>query len=362
MLVAAILEVAGIGMIPAFVAIVAAPDRVMGIEFLMPIFNYLNIEDAGGLLIWGSIILVFIFILKSLYKILYAYFESRFIYNRRYRIGHRLMSAYMQAPYTFHLSRNTAELLRNTTGEINVISNTILTNILQMAKEVLMTVSIFVFLLVVEPLITIFIFVLSGLGAGSFILLTQKKMKMYGEEEQERRKLMIKAVYQGLNGIKEARVLNREKEFIEKFRNEAFKSTRLMAWIKFIQQIPKPVVETTAVIGMLSISAFLVWQGRPMSSIIPILTLFAMATVRLMPSVQGISKKYTNLRYNLVSLNPVYDDLRELENYISDFNDDRNKKEKLNLSNEIELQNVTFVYPGSNEKAVDNVNLKIRKG
>jgi len=335
MLLAAVMEVAGIGMIPAFVAIVADPDQVLSMESLEPLFAALDISTADDLLIWGSIALVGIFIIKSAYIIAFNYFEARFSYNRRYTISHRLMRAYMQAPYIFHLRRNTAELLRNTTQEINVFTNHVVTNLLKMVRESVMAIAILVFLFVMEPLITILVISLSGLGAGTFILLNRKKMKEYGLEEQERRSEMIKALNQGLGGIKDARVLNREEEFIDKFRIESYESTRLMAYIRFIQQIPRPVVETTAVMGMLLVAVVLLWQDRSMEAIIPILALFGMATVRLMPSVQQIVSMYTNLRYNIVSLDPIYDDLKELESDSARFNEDRKNKSKLKFSDEI---------------------------
>jgi ATP-binding cassette subfamily C protein len=362
MLIAAVLEVAGIGMIPAFVAIVADPDRVMQIDWLQPLFEMVEITNSQDLLIWGSVALVGIFIIKSVYIIAFNYFEARFIFNRRYTISHRLMRSYMHAPYIFHLRRNTAELLRNITQEINVFIGSVITNLLKMTREGVMTLSILVFLFVMEPLITVLVITLSGLGAGTFILLNKRKMKESGEEEQERRAEMIKALNQGLGGIKDARVLNREEEFIDKFRIEALKSTRLMAYIRFIQQIPRPVVETTAVLGMLLVSVILVWEDRPMSTIIPILTLFAMATVRLMPSIQQLVSMYTNLRYNMVSLEPIYDDLKELEKYNSRFIKDRKNKNRLNFEKEIEIRNLSYHYPGSEEQVLHEVSLTIPKG
>lgn len=362
MLVAAVLEVAGIGMIPAFVAIVADPDRVMQVDWLQPLFGMMAITTSKDLLIWGSVALVGIFIIKSAYIIVFNYFEARYIYNRRYTISHRLMRSYMHAPYIFHLQRNTAELLRNISQEINVFTSSVITNLLKMSREAVMTLAILVFLFVMEPLITVLVITLSGLGAGTFILLNKRKMKEYGQEEQERRAEMIKALNQGLGGIKDARVLNREEEFIDKFRIEALKSTHLMAYIRFIQQVPRPVVETTAVVGMLLVSVLLVWQDRPMGTIIPILTLFAMATVRLMPSIQQLVSMYTNLRYNMVSLNPIYDDLRELEQYNSKFTKDRKNKNSLYFDKEIEIRNLSYSYPESVEQVLHRVSLTIPKG
>lgn len=362
MLFAALLEVAGIGMIPAFVAIVADPERVMEIEWLEPVLTILEISTSQDLLIWGSITLVGIFIIKSLYIIAFNYFESRFIYHRRYTISHRMMRAYMHAPYIFHLRRNTAELLRNIAQEVNVFISTVVTNLLKMTREAVMAFAILVFLFVMEPLISLLVISLSGIGAGTFILMNKKKMKEYGQEEQERRSEMIKALNQGLGGIKDARVLNREEEFIEKFRIEALKSTRLKAYIRFIQQVPRPVVETTAVVGMLLVSVLLLWQDRPMSAIIPTLTLFAMATVRLMPSVQQIVSMYTNVRYNMVTLNPLYDDLKLLEEHNTQFVKDRESKKHIKLDNNIEINNVSYRYPESKEQALNRVSITIPKG
>ena len=362
MLVAAILEVVGIGMIPAFVAIVADPDRILEITWLQPVLRTLEISDARDLLLWGSGALVGVFIIKSAYVIAFNYFEAHFISRRRYMISHRLMRAYMQAPYIFHVQRNTADLLRNIAYEIDYFINNVVSNLLKMARESVMALAILTFLFVMEPLITLLIIVLSVLGSGTFILLNKRKMKEYGEEEQLRRSRMIKALNQGMGGIKDARVLNREDEFIDKFRIEAFKSMRLKAYIRFIQQIPRPVVETTAVLGMLLVAVLLLWQDRSIAAIIPILALFAMATVRLMPSIQQIVSMYTNLRYNLVSIEPIYEDLKELEGYNARFNEDRKSKSKLEFEKEIRINNLSYHYPDSEEQAIDGISLTIAKG
>lgn len=362
MFAAAVMEVVGISMIPAFVAIVADPEMVMRIDWLQPLFAALQITSDQDLLLWGAVALLGIFIIKSIYIITFNYFEAHFIFRRRYTVSHRLMRAYMQAPYVFHLQRNTAELLRNISHEVEVFINNVVSTLLKMTRESVMTLAILIFLFVMEPLITILVISLSVLGAGTFILLNKKKMKEFGQEEQVRRAMMIKALNQGLGGIKDARVLNREEEFIEKFRIETYRSTTLKAYIRFIQQVPRPIVETTAVLGMLLVAVLLIWQDRSMAAIIPTLTLFAMATVRLMPSIQQIVSIYTNLRYNIVSLEPIYKDLKELEGYNTAFNEDRKKKETLTFEYEIELINLSYHYPNSTEKALDSLSLNIKKG
>jgi ATP-binding cassette, subfamily B, bacterial PglK len=362
MLIAAGLEVIGIGMIPAFVSIVSSPDRVLEYEPIQPLIAYLNITTAQDLLIWGSVALVGIFVLKSIYTITFNYIEARFIYNRRYRISHRMMSSYMQAPYTFHLQRNSAELLRNITTEVYILINKVLSPSLTMAREGIMALSILLFLLLVEPLITLVVMGVAGLTSGTFLFLTRKKAKEYGLREQNHRKEMIKAVNQGLGGIKDARVLNREAEFVEKFRIEARDSSRLLTYITYIKKVPHPVIETTAVVGMLMIAGLLVWQDRPMEVIIPVMTLFAMAIVRLMPAIKKLTSDYTYLIYSLVALDPVYEDLRELNESSRLFLTDRKKKEPLRLENKIDIKDLHYRYPETDEQALNGISLTIPRG
>jgi len=361
MLISAVLEVAGIGMIPAFVSIVATPEMVLEHDLAKPIINYLGISNSRDLLIWGSVFLVSIFIVKSLYIIIFNYFESYYIYNRKFNIGKRLMTLYMHAPYTFHLNRNSSELLRNITNEVNMYINSLL-DVLKLSREAVMAISILIFLVIMEPLITLIVVTLSGIGAGGFIFFTQKKVKAYAKQDQAHRNMMIKAVNQGIGGIKDTRLLNRETEFINQFTKEAYSSAKLGAYMRFIVQIPRPIIETTAVLGIMLIAGLMVLQGRPMVSIIPVLTLFAMATVRLMPAVQQISSLYTNMLYNIVAVEPIYEDVVQLKQASIEFREDRQKNNILNLNKEIKARDIWYCYPGGDENALKGVSFEIPSG
>lgn len=362
MLFSGIFEVVGVGMVPAFIAIVGDPTRVLRYEKLAPIFESLNIVDNRTLLIYGALLLVAIFIFKNSFLLFLKYFESRFIYNRRYLFSIRLMRAYMQAPYTFYLQRNTSELLRNSTSEVNILINNVLGPTLKILKDSILALSIVVFLFFVEPVITMFVAVFMGGAAAIFLFLTQKKMKQYGEQEQEYRKQMLKAARQGFGGIKDARVLNREEDFIEAFREMAFKSSRLQMLRTFISNIPRPVIESIAVISIIIIALVMVLQDRPIADIVPIIALFGIAIVRIMPAIQQITQMVTELRYHIVSVNPVYDDLEELKNAQREFKADRKKNEKTTFNNSIEIKDLYYNYPNSEEQALKGVSLEIQQG
>ena len=362
MLLAALLEVAGIGMVPAFVSIVADPQRAFEHEYFGPLLERIGIESARDLLIYGAIALVGIFMIKNAYIVFYRFIEARFIFSRRYTFSHRLMRAYMQAPYTFYLQRNTSELLRNITGEVNLLINHVLNPIMKIGKEGVMTLGIVVFLVAMEPLITLFVLLVMGGMAGGFLYVTQRKLKRYGVEEQQCRKEMIKQANQGFGGIKDARVLNREAEFIEGFRKEAFRSSRLLFIKKFISEVPRPVIETMAVFAIMAIALIMHLQGRPVVDIIPVIALFGVAIVRLMPAIQIMAEKLANLRYNIVSVNPIYDDLTILKDFGKQLRDDRGQGKRIELTESIAIKDLHYHYPESEEQALNGVSLDIPRG
>ncbi len=362
MMIAAFLEVLGLGTIPAFVAIVANPQRVLEHETWGPIIARFGIKEPRELLVYGAILLVGVFVVKNMYLVLFRYMEARFINNRRYHFNHKLMTAYMQAPYTFYLGRNSSELLRNTTGEVNLMINSVLMPLMLISKEGIMSISVLIFLVVVEPVISLFVILVMGSLAGVFLFITQRRIKRFGLEAQKYRRDMMQAARQGFGGIKDARVLNREAYFAEVFRKMAFRSSRLQMMKKVISDIPRPMIETIAVAGIMAIAIVMHLQGRPIADIVPIIALFGVAVVRIMPAIQNMTQKLTDLRYNLPSVNPIYDDITALKASQREFRNDRRRKAKITLSDRITIRDLHYQYPNSEEQALNGLSLEIPKG
>ena len=362
MLFAAMLEVVGIGLIPVFVSVVASPQRVLEHATWGPWLQQLGIESSRDLLIYGAASLIIVFIIKNLYLMGYRYLEARFIFNRRYLFSLRLMTAYMQAPYTFYLQRNSSELLRNATGEVNILINNVLAPIMNISKEVIMSLAVLVFLVVLEPLITLFVLMVMGGIAGLFLFFTQRKIKHFGIEAQHYRKEMLKAAQQGFGGIKDVRVLNREAFLVNVFGKMAHRLSRLQMMKKVVTDMPRPMVETIAVTGIMVIALIMHLQGRPIADIVPIIALFGVATIRLMPSIEITTRMFTELRYNIAAVNPIYDDITALKNHQQAFRADRRKNAKTTLTDRISINNLHYQYPNSREQALHGVSMEIPRG
>jgi len=362
MLIAAAMEVAGISLVLAFISILADAERLMAIEWLLPILEYFSIDTPRTLLLYGSIALLGIFIVKTGYMFSFNFIQGRFIFNRFYFIADKLFQSYMNAPYVFHLRNNTAKLIRNITTEAHFLARYVMTNMLSFAREVVLLVSIAIFLLIVNPLVTLVVFVVMGGTSGLLIKFLRGRTDRRGSQALEERAAMIQRTNEGLGGLKEIRVMNRKSWFVNRFRLSARNIADAESFIFVSNHNIGLVMELVAVFGMLLITFILLWQGKEVLTIVSMLALFGVAIVRVMPSLSKLINNYNTLKYYGYTVDCVVDDLKALEKIRGDVD---KKKEmdgpKLDFQHNIKLNGVSFVYPETSQLVLNNVSLTITK-
>lgn len=359
----AFLEVAGIGAVPAFIATLAVPEKVRGLPYAEDVLGFLGITADSELVIWGAVGLILVFALRAAYLIFLSYAQIRMTERHRVRMADMLFKAYMQASYEFHLDRNTAELLRNVTSETRSIITGIINPILTLTLNGMMTICIVGFLIYVTPWSGLVAVGVVGGGSWLFLRLVRHRMKRYGEKARTERKKSIQAVNQGLGGFMDARVLGVEKALVRDFRNSIAQHAEYDRFRQFIGKLSNPLLEFIAVAGLMLVVLSLVLVDMELKSMVPMLGLFGAAIVRLRSSVSGITGRASQLGYNMASVDAVVDDLEELKQ-----NADRQllqvDRETASLSfvRSIQVEHVTYAYPGAAETALKDITLSIERG
>lgn len=365
MIIGAGLETFSIATIPAFIAAAMSPEKIMQFEPAKAVLKFLGITTTQDILLWGSLALILIFLVKTLYLCLQYYMQIRYIQNRRFRLTRRMFTAYMNAPYQFHLARNSAELFRNTIQEVAQIMSGVVQPMINLTMQVLMMLAIFALLFVAQPLMAVVATGVIGVAGGGYQLWVKKKLRAYGREAQEHRTLMVKTVQEGLGVIKEIRVLHREKNFVQTFAFSLWRTIKAMRYQAVTNKITQPYMEFISVAGLLSIAIFLILMGREAKSIAPTLALFAVAFVRLKASVGQVVSEINRFRFDVVSINPVYHDLKILENkktHGANTNIKDNAPQRLQLSQKLSMEGVCYRYPDSKEYALKDIHFTLPRG
>ena len=113
LLIKSFLDGFGLGMIAPYIAAIGDSSVIFNNSFFQKINIYTNIETSKQLIMLMSIIIVVFFLLKNLFSLFVMYYQSRLVFTNRSFLGRELFKAYMNAPYSYHLEHNTAELDRN---------------------------------------------------------------------------------------------------------------------------------------------------------------------------------------------------------------------------------------------------------
>jgi ABC-type multidrug transport system fused ATPase/permease subunit len=309
------------------------------------------------LVAWAILGLVGAYFLKNAFLAFLIGRQTHFAYDVQEKLSQRLFTIYLRQPYTFHLQRNSAELVRNITGDVGILTG-VLTNGLLMVTEILVSAGVASLLLLVEPVGAVLAVMVLGGSAWLFNRATRERISRWGIERHIHDGLRLQHLQQGLGGAKDVKLLGREGEFLSQFQTHNVKSTRVWRLQATLQHYPRLMFEVLAVSGL----AILVWamlaQRRDPASIVPTLGLFAAAAFRLMPSVNRILTAVQNLRYTVPVIGSLYHETRLPA-------PDSKVVSAAGLSpfkTELKITGLNYRYPGTARQALDDVSLGIRRG
>lgn len=364
MIFAALFETVGIGLIVPFVGIVTNPAVIQEQVVLSYLYNLFSFQSTTSFIIFSVILLLFIFVLKNVYLLLFNYAQFRVILNQQVKLSRDLFKEYLIKPYTFHLQRNSADLLRNVNEEVSKVFQGIIMSGFQLLTEILVIICILILLLVTAPLATLTATVLLGGSVILFFTFLRKRISSLGVEQQEVSGTMIKWVNQGLGASKEVKVSGKENFFINSYTGQSQIKANNSRYMKMLELIPRLFIETLLVSIVLITMLIIVFQGTSTAQLVSTMALFAMAAFRLMPSITRVVSLITTIRYSQPALTIIYDDLfknREESLFIDESPIVINKG-KRTFVNSIQLNNVCFRYPKQKDYAIKDVSLSIPIG
>ena len=350
-------EMLGVGLVVPVIALLTQSDVASKYPALEPALRMLGHPDRPGLVIRGMLILVAVYVVKAVFLALLARQQQRFVFGIQMELSQRLFTVYLRQPYSFHLRRNSAQLIRNVTTEVNMFAFDGIQEGMRLITECLVLLGLGGLLLFVEPMGTLIVVGVLGTAAWAFHRLTHGHLARSGQARHHREGLRLQQLQQGLGSVKDIKLLGREAEFVEQYRAHTAHSARAGRLMATLRQLPRLWLELLAVTGFAIVVIRLVLQDRALDIVLPTLGLFAVAGFRLMPAVNRVVGATQSLRYGL----PAVDTLRaELSLPVAEASGLRGPVTPLRTA--VELDRVTFTYAGASSTVLAELSLTIRRG
>jgi ABC-type multidrug transport system fused ATPase/permease subunit len=279
------------------------------------------------------------------------------------------MKSYLSAPYTLHLSRNSADLVQSIVTFTDRFCLGLVLSLLTAISNGVVIIALVALLVSTNAVaslgITVVLFI-------SLLVLNPLKDKLayWGKQGFDASAEIIRVLNHGLGGLKETRIIGCEPYFEAQMNLATKKYSTNMGLASGYSNLPRYVVEAV-IISFLIVFAFLfvTFNQDDSQNITSIFGIFAIASIRLLPATGNTISCISVIRYNIHSLDSLYAELKEAEEFESEnkeFNTlpphHSQPQPKLSFQSQIKIENLVYKYPNAQIDALDGISLTIEKG
>ena len=362
-LIGGLLETLGVSLILPLVSAIMDTEKLSHNKYVVWICDILHITEMKNFIILMLFTVVVVFIVKNLYLLLLTYVQARFVNRNQYKTVSYMLEEYLNRPYEFYLNADIPTVFRTVDSDVPKVFM-MLMELTQLATEVVVSICLCVVLIMVDFKMMVMLGVILFGMTLIIIKVMKPRLNSLGSRSQEVQSRVGKWRLQSIYGIKDVKVLNKESFFAGNFEKYSEIGAGLNSTYSVLNNTPRLLIETMCVAGVLSYLAVSVIGGAELSSLIPQISAFAVAAIRLMPSVNRINTHMTNIAFLEPAIDYVYHnvDFKNYKLYGKFRKDIPDHLEPIPVKDEIRLQNITYAYPNTTKKILDHAEMTIPIG
>jgi ATP-binding cassette, subfamily B, bacterial PglK len=356
-LLTAFTEVAGVASLGPFMALVSDTSQMYEEGFFGTLYQFSGSNTEQEFLILVGVGVVAILLLSATV----ATFALRYIYHFAQRIGAEIASNlfdhYIASDWIFHTQNNSSKLITNVSSECSRVTTGIIVPAMVMNAKIVTAASIILFLLWVNFLVALIGSLIFGTVYSLIFYTVKSKLGANGEKLTEHQNIRIRTMNEGFGGIKDILLMNRSEQFRTRFRESSLIYGHAVGTQQTLSEIPKYWVELLAFGTMVLLVLFLLLiSDGNFSVIVPTLSMFAMASYKLIPLFQQIYFYMSGIKFSQSALDSISKDLKLRRAVLAGIN---NSEALIPKSYELELDKIHFQYPGKEQLVTSNISLII---
>ena len=352
------IEILSIVSIAPFMALVGDPSILDRDNFLASVYLKSNFETYEFIFFLGALVLVSLTI-SSIVSIYITWRISIFPPQIGAEISHRLFSYYLNQDLLFHTKVSSSILIKKIANETKRVSDQILTPLMYINARIVLVFFIVLIMFLFDPvvlIVTLTVFIFAYLILFKFVRI---KLETYGNHISEMLSKRFKLMNNSFGVIKDILLLGRSDSFKKEFLKASNKLAYSEGNIAVIERAPRYFMELLAFGSMISLVLYLLKDSQGnFSLILPIISVYALAGMKLLPALLLIYSHSATVKGNLASFYSIREDLQNINKSNELISNKIDKK--LSKYNEINLNQVTFTYPDKKKLALNNISLTIK--
>lgn len=357
--IAAFVEVLGVFSILPFLAVAGNAKLIDEQPILHWAYNLGNFNNHTDFVIYAGIFTATALLLTNSIGILSLWYRTNFCYSVVAAMSDRLFRGYLAQPYSFYMKRNTNVLSKDLLNETYGFFTNVLDPVTSIIARGLQLIFITAALLIYNWRAAIFVGILFG---GFYVIvyfLFQKRLQLIGSIRWKCNELRHRVVGEALGGMKEVRLFGRESWYADIFRLESHRYGSLQGRGFLYAVVPRYLIETLAFSSLVLFVIVSLWQGKVLTDILPILGVFAVAGIRLMPAIQIVFQYASGLRTNWITVDRLEKLFTEADALAREPELPQNSTEVLDLNDNLILRDIVFAYGTGIRPVIQGVSLTI---
>ena len=363
-LLSSFMDVVGIGLIAPYIALIVNSETFIQSD-LYSIFVLIGLPyQVSELITVLGFLLVLVFFIKTLSSIYINKAILKFSYQLGAQIRSQLMQVYQNIPYLEYVQRNSSEYIYNIQQMAPQYSQVYIQSFLRLVSEAIIVLAILILLAWNNIYaLGLLIFLLGGMII-IYDYFFKFKVTEYGKLSNQHSTRMVQAINEGIEGLKELRILGKESFFYHRVKEEAEKHADINVKSSVISTIPRFLLEFILILFVVLLVFSSTFLGKNLEALLPVLSMFGVAAVRLAPSTSQIISSMTRIRHSFHTVSTLYNDLARSKSvkHIESPETQTSKIKDLSTFQLLQLNNIKFIYSGTVKPAINNLSIDLHAG
>lgn len=361
-LILSVFDAFGIGLIGPYVSVIINPSLIEE-SWIQALLLSNSIElSYFEIQILISVAIIVIFLLKSLLGIFILWLIATYSYNQQINLRSKLMNYYQSMAYLDYSGRNSSEYIYSIQVLTSQFTGKVLIMGLKTLNDFLVAIAIVLVLGATNATLLGLLAIMLGFALFLYDKMLRKNIQNFGAKANEASTYMLRGINEGIQGMKEIKVLGKEGYFHEIVSSGAKEYASNIKKTDILSTVPRYLIEFM-IIGFLALMVIieLLTDGN-IQDLIPVLATFAIAALRLVPAITSIANGIVQLRFNRNTVFLLYQDIKRAESLVKDQTSTESVDTDRSDFKSIELKNVSFTYSSDTPNVLDDVSLNISRG
>lgn len=361
MIIGGFMEMLSVSLIMPFMEAVMDPDKLMQNQYVHSICVATGINSSRTFLMIAAFILAGLFFGKNIFLVLEMYVQNRFVFRNMFTTQERLLENYLSRPYEFFLGVNSGKVLRVIEDDTRETFIT-LQSLLVMVSELIVSFILIGTVLIISPVMTL------GMAA-IMIAVTLIVMKFLmpflqksGLENQESSSKMKQWLMQAVQGIKEIKITRKEKFFRNRYHETGDVYVDTLYKSGTWSTVPRFFIEAAAMGSIFIVIGIMIYGGTPLEALVPVISGIAVAAMRLLPSVNRISKAMADMSFREPMVDKMVENLKESEQFAKINESEDNAQLISHLDQKLTFDHISYQYPSGEREVLKDASVTIQKG